>query len=428
MPTAIFDMVVEHRLINQMEKFDYLIIGGGIAGTAAAETIRQNDAEGNIAIVSDEPHRLYARINLSKANFFLGRLPPDLIWLKKESWYGETGVRFLGGRRAVFVDHSKKELLLEDGEKIGYGKLLLAIGAEPNKLETAGSTKAGVFHLRTLDDARLIIAASKSAKQAVIVGGGFIGFEMCEMLELAGVEVTLVIRESYYWEFLLDKSSGQMIETALEGGEIRILKNGGVKEIGGEGGVEEVVLESGEKFPCQMVVVGVGIHTPAEWLKSSGIETAKGVVANEYLETSAPDVWAAGDAAEFSDTFIGERVQLGNWANAQTQGRVAGRNMTGRKIPFRLVSSYTTRGFGLSIAFVGDVRPLNDRQIIPRGSPEIGSYARLLLKNGELVGATLINRTQELGIISRLIEKDVDLAGREKELGSPETDLRKFLR
>ena len=148
---------------------------------------------------------------------------------------------------------------------------------------------------------------------------------------------------------------------------------------------------------------------------------------NEYLETNAPDVWAAGDAAEVEDLLLKEKIQLGNWTNAQMQGRIAGKNMTGEKAPFRLVSSYTTRGFGLSIAFGGDVRPLDNRRIIPRGSSAINSYARLILRGNAIIGATLINRTQELGIISRLIEKNVNLAGREEELCNPQVDLRKLL-
>ena len=188
-----------------MEKnVDYLIIGGGIAGTTAAETIRELDASGTIAIVSDEPYRLYSRIMLSKPNFFLEKIPFDQVWLKKDEWYAEKRVELLSGRKAVGMGVPKKILTLDNGEKINFKKMLLAIGGCARKWNVQGTEKKGVFYLRTLDDAKSIIAAVKSAKQAVAIGGGFVSFEMCEMLRLAGVGVTLVIRESYYWEPLLE--------------------------------------------------------------------------------------------------------------------------------------------------------------------------------------------------------------------------------
>lgn len=420
----------------EASKFDYLIIGGGIAGTTAAETIRGHDPSGSIGIVSDEPHRLYSRIMLSKPNFFLGKISFDQIWLKKEAWYGENKIEFIAGKKAVGLDPVKKIIRLDNGQDIGYQKLLVATGGCPRLWPIPGTDKQGVFYLQTLDDAKAIIAAMKSAKKAVAVGGGFISFEICEMLRMAGIEVTLVMRESYYWEPLLDQAAGGIIEKAIGQGGVKVIKNSEVEKVEGGDRVCEVVTKDGKRIECDMIITGIGVYCDTEWLRPSGLAIGRGILTNEYLETNLPEVFAAGDAAEFKDIILGHRIQLGNWVNAQSQGRAAGNNMTvsidklgtRRPKPFKMVSFYTTQGFGITIAFAGDVRPSQDRIIITRGSPESGSYGRIIIKDGEIVGTTLINRTQELWAISKLIESDAKVDGLEKELTDPSFELKQLLR
>lgn len=410
-----------------MQEVKYLVIGGGIAGTTAAETIRAKDSRGSIAIVSDEPHRLYSRILLSKPNFFLERIPFEQIWLKREEWYRENKIELLAGRKAIRLEPQKRIVELDDGQKLTYEKLLLAIGGCARQWGITGSEKEGVFYLRTLDDAKNIIAAVKKAGRAVCIGGGFVSFEMCEMLKLASLDVTLILRESHYWEPLLDETSGKLIEEAMQKGGVKILRNAEVKEVLGKEKVEGAILKDGTRLSCDMIIVGIGVFCPFDWLKPSGLDVNRGIIANEYLETNLQDVWTAGDAAEFMDLTLGERVQLGNWVNAQMQGKIAGLNMAGGHEPFRMVSFYTAQGFGITIAFAGDVRVMPDRLIINRGSREPGSYGRIITKGGEIIGATLINRTKELGVISKLIEKDTKISGREKELGDNDFDLNTLL-
>lgn len=426
----------ERRRMN-MEKLKYLIIGGGVAGTTAAETVRQKDPTGSVAIISDEPYRLYSRIMLSKPNFFLEKIPFEQIWLKSDAWYKENKIDFLGGKKAAALEPSKKILRLDDNTELGYEKLLLATGACPRPWKTVGSDKSGIFYLRTLDDGKAIIKAIKSAKRAVTIGGGFISFEISDLLRQAGIDVALIIRESHYWEPILDETSGRMIEKALEKGGVKIIRNSEVQEVLGDKAVKGVILKDGTEIPCEMIVCGIGVVCSVDWLKESGIKSNRGILANEYLETNLPDVWVAGDAAEFNDLILEEVVQLGNWVNAQEQGRIAGLNMTGSKEPFKFVSFYTTQGFGISIAFVGDVRPGESlprkaegetaRKIITRGSSDINSYAQLIVMGEELIGATLINRTQELGLITKLIENNIDVSMKDKELSDPNFDLNLLL-
>lgn len=417
---------------------DYLIIGGGVAGTTAAETIRSRDKAGSIAVVSSEPYRLYSRIVLSKPNFFLEKIPFDQIWLKTEAWYGDNHIELLAGRRAAALNLNQKAVTLDDGTVIRYEKLLLALGAEARRCDVSGSDKRGVLYLRTLDDAKAIMAQIKIAKRtaasagraprAVAIGSGFISFETCDMMRLAGLEVGLVLRESHYWEPILDQPSGQMIEAALEQGGVKLFRNTEVSAVNGDDAVTGVTLQDGTEIPCELVIVGIGVVCPFAWLQVGGVAVSRGILANEYLETNVPDVWVAGDAAEFTDKIVGDRVQLGNWVNAQMQGRLAGLNMLGDRAPFQMVSFYTTQGFGITIAFTGDVRLLEGRRVIVRGSPELGWYVRLIVKDGEVVGATLINRTPEIGVISKTIEQNVNIAGKEAQLEDPAFDLKELLR
>ena len=407
-----------------MERYKYLIIGGGVAGITAAEFIRLNDEEGTIAMVSDEPCLFYSRLMLSKPAFFLGKVPFENVWLKKQEWYDEKKINYISGKKAVKLEAKAKIVTLDDGQQLSYDKLLLALGTEARRWTVPGADKQGVHYLRDLNEGKGIIAGIKTAKKGITIGGGFISFEMAELLKLAGLETTTIIRESYYWEPLLDETSGKMIEAALTKNGIKVIKNTEVREVIGDDKVAGVTLKDGTKLDCDLVICGLGTLTDLDWLKKAGLKTNRGILANEYLETNLSDVWTAGDVAEFNDLILGATVQLGNWANAREHGRISGLNMVGKKEPFKFVSFYTTQALGMSVTFVGEVRPSEGKKIITRGLAEINSHARILVLNGKISGATLINRTSELNAISKLIEQNFRVAGHEAELGDPSFDLK----
>ena len=410
-----------------MGKIKYLIIGGGVAGTTAAETIRQNDPTGSCMIVSDEPYRLYSRIMLSKPNFFLEKIPFDRIWLKTEEWYTQNNITLTTGKKATKLDPQKKTITLDDGTEVAYEKLLLATGTCVRPWSIPGSDKEGVFYLRTLDHAKQIIAKVKSAKRAVVVGGGFIGFEMCDMLRLAHIETALLLRKERFWSSLLDKRSTDIIETALERGGVTILRNTEVREVKGDKATAGVILTDGTELPCDMIIVSIGAGDTLAWIRDTGVKTDRGIITNEYLATNLPDVWAAGDAAEFTDVIHGEQAQLSNWANAQEQGKIAAHNMCGKREQFRFVSSYVAQGFGITISFAGNVRVADDRSIVGRGVTDGPSWSRIILKNGKIVGATIINNIKEVVAITKLIEKGDDMKQNEQKLADPLYNLTSLL-
>jgi len=410
-----------------MQNFKYLIIGGGVAGVTAAETIRQNDPSGTIGIVSDEPYLLYSRVMLSKPNFFLGKVPFNQVWLKGEEWYKNNNISFLGGKTVNSLDSVGKKIGLTDGSFISYEKLLIAIGTDTRKAAIVGADKKGVHYLRSLEDGKGIMENIKTAKNAVTVGGGFIGFEMADLMQLAGLKTTVVLREPYFWDPILDQASGLIIEKAMQKAGVEIIHTNEIVEITGGENVEGVVLKDGKKIACEVVIFGIGTVSHLDWVKAAGLKINRGIVADEFMSTGAQDVWTAGDITEYKDLLLEEYVQMGNWVSAHEQGRIAGLGMAGKPVALKFVSFYTTQGFGLSVAFVGDVSPGEDRAIISRVSGDANSLVRMFVVGKELVGATLINRVQEMGTISKLIEQNIDVSDKHSQLEDIEFDLKNLL-
>ncbi len=405
----------------------YLIVGGGVAGTTAAEVIRQHDPAASIVIVSDEPYRLYSRILLSKPAVFLGKAPPDQVFLKSDAWYQENAIDLVAGHAAVALDTARKVVTLDDGQVIHYGKLLLALGTNVIRWTIPGADLPGVHYLRTLQDAKGIMADVKNAKCAAVIGGGFVGFEMCEMLLLAGLETTLIIRERYFWEPVLDATSGHLIEAALEKGGVKIIRETLTEKVEGTTHVTALALDHGTTLPCDMVMVGIGTHSRVDWVQKAGITCDNNIVANEYLETNAPDVWTAGDVAEYHDVILDEPIHLGNWTNALMQGRVAGLNMLGQRQPYKLVSFYSAHGLGMAITFVGDTRLTEKTTVITRGPSDTNHYSRYIVRDDRIIGATMVNRTPDLPALTKIIENRISIKPFRQQLADPAFDLKTIL-
>jgi len=410
-----------------MSSYKYLIIGGGVAGTTAAETLRKNDPDGTIAIVSDEPYPLYSRVLLSKPGFLRGEQPIESAWLKKKEWYDENKIAFLGGISATALDGSAKQVTLSGGNVVLYEKLLIATGAHARKWPIPGADKKGLVYLRTLDDAKGIIEMLPVKKNAVIIGSGLVSFEIADILRSLGIGITLAMRERYFGEPVLSEREGKMLEKTLEEKGVKILRQTEVKEVLGEQEVSGLVLKDETKIDCDIVFCMIGIVLPNDWLKTSGIGIKRGVLANEFLETNIPDVWTAGDGTEFNDVVLKETELYGNWMNSRAQGETAAQNMLGQKKEFRLVSFQTSHGFGNALGFVGDSRVLPGRSEIFRIAPDGNSLTRFIVFGGRIIGATLINRMGEMGTIAKLIQNGTDISQKQKELEDPNFDIKNII-
>lgn len=397
-----------------MQHYKYVIIGGGIAGTTAGETIRKHDPEGGIAIVSDEPHNCYSRVLLSKPKWVLGEQPFENVWLKNDAWYEEQKIHLFKGIRATILDAGGKLITLSDGDVLSYEKLLLATGAHSRKWAVKGSDKKGIHYLRTLDDAKgLNEVAQGEPKRVVMVGSACVSFEIIEILHSRGFEITEIMREKYFFEPQLSQEEVAPIEKTLEENGVKIIREMEVEEVLGEEVVTGVRLSDGSEVPCDIILAFIGVDLPVEWIKNAGVGVHKGIYANQYLETNVPDVWTAGDTAEGWDSMLEETVIMGNWMSARLQGEVAGKNMTGMREAFEQVSFHSSHGFGYNIGWTGDVRSIvagKEREVIHIPTGKEGTHCRMIIANGRVVGGTTVNRPDLMSAITTLIKEKKDIS------------------
>lgn len=415
-----------------MDHVEYLIIGGGVAGTTAAEEIRRRDSGGTIMMIMEEPETLYSRVLLP--HYLRNERSLDELFFRKPEWYDAQRIRLRRGVRAASINGARRSVTLSTGEVAAGEKLLIASGGKVNTLTVPGGDLPGITYLRTIEDARLIKTLLADARRGIVVGGGFIGVEYAQTFVVAGLETTCVVRDPYFWSTVVGEHSGRLINVLLEDHGVRIFADAEVAEFRGRDRVESVLLKSGAEIAGDIVGVGVGIHMDLDHLRESGLKINRGVVTNEYLETETEHVWAAGDIAEFFDVIFNRAHQLGNWTNAQQQGRIAGQNMvagwgeTGRdRTPFATVSTYTISIFGVPFTFIGDPAIGPDVTLVERGSVESGRMARLHIRGNVLIGASLLNFARDRQAAVRLIEQKSPISIPQDELRNPDFTLDRLL-
>lgn len=410
----------------------YLILGAGAASSWAVRGIRQEDKDGTVTIVGKEPYRTYSLPLLSKG-FIQGRYPEDKIFTVKEDFYDTNNVSFINSNAATSLNTSSKTVELENGDKISYEKLLICTGGSPLKIKTPGSDIRRVYYLRTLDDAKKIKAAAGSANQAVVMGGSFIGIELAAALRELGLSVKLLMIEKYPWEGLVPQEIGSYFISLLQDNGVSVHPEEKVVEIHEENGLAKSVrTENGKSCTGDLFGIGAGITLNIDFINDSDIKTNKGICVDEFMRTNLPDVYAAGDVAEFKDLVLGTTHLTGHIESAQFQGRTAGRNMAGAHEAFSQVTAYDTEIFGTMLMFIGAC-DMGTEHII-RGS-ESQPQGLFSFKEGKLLGALLIKPGgKEIRAVRELIEladnsllyyKEVfsdsrgDLMGLLKELKDP---------
>lgn len=370
-----------------MKSFDYLIIGGGVAGHRAAEEIRKADPTGSVVIISDESHRLYSRVLLS--HVLHGKVPRERVFLVKPEWYAEQKIELISLRSVVQVDDKNSTVVLDDGAVLGFKKLLLASGGHVRKLALPNPNQ---LYFRTLDDADLIqnkIKGLRAGLPVSVIGSGFIALEFINLFAARGLKQDVWFRANRFWQRALNEQSSAFLENRMRNAGITLHLNASEPEIAH--GTSEAAL------------VGIGIGSPPSFsfLKGIGVKTGQGILTNEYLEASVPNIWAAGDVAEYRDVVVGRDVLVGNWMNADLQGRHAGRAMAGTRAPFRLVSSYATKLLDIHIISIGDPE-LSAADKVEVDQSGDGIIQRLY-RGGKLVGATLVNTAKERAELTKII-------------------------
>lgn len=325
-----------------------VIVGGGAAGFAAAERLRREQYQGAIVMISDDEALPVDRPNLSK-DYLAGKAPEDWLPLRKEGFYARNGIDLLLGTKVAGIDVRASELVLADGARVAFGKLLLATGAEPVRLTIPGASQPHVHTLRTLADSRRIIAQSGAARHAVVLGASFIGLEVAAALRTRGVEVHVVAPDERPMERVLGPQMGDFIRALHE-------ENGVVFHLGDTAasiGASEILLSSGTTLAADMIVAGIGVRPRVDLAERAGLATDRGVLVDAYLETSAPGIYAAGDIARWPDPHSGENIRVEHWVVAQRQGAAAALSMLGRRKKFTDVPFFWSQHYDIPINYVG---------------------------------------------------------------------------
>ncbi len=409
--------------------YHYCIIGGGIAGVTAAETIRERDRVGKIAVVSDETHLLYSRVLLPA--YVKGDIEQSRLGLRTILDFEKKDIALFFGRKAVRVLPDEKSVLLDDQTHLSFDKLLIASGRTPRQWLVESGDKKGIFRLHTIDDAETIKRALPDVRRAVVVGDKFIALEFLEIFRRAGVPTTLISKNKNMFGSLLDSPGVRILHEHVQSKKVELVFEDEIVSVEGGERVERVLTKNGLSLPADAIGVGIGLKRNFDFLDNSGVHVGEsGVVTNSFLETNIPGIYAAGDIAEYEDVIVGGSHVSGNWAGAFLQGKIAGVNMYAKtqdeRKEFKFVPFYSIMNFGMNITLLGSSLP-DYTESVSRSVPLDQRYERFFLKDGQLVGAVLINSAHDKPVLAQLVEKRISLDDTKDKLSQMDFDLSTLL-
>ena len=331
-----------------------MIVGGGLAGASAVLGIRELDTAGEILLVGEESYLPYDRPPLSKKLWF-GKKKVEDIFLHDRAFYDKHAVTLALGATAARLDPDAKTLTTTRGETYGYGKLLLATGCKSRTLDIPGGDLDGICYFRSLDDYLHTREVAAEGKSAVVVGGGFIGSELAAALNICKLHVTMIFPGALLCDRVLPDYLGRAVQQRYAEKGVRILASDKPVSFGKNGGKFITRTGNGEAIESDIVIVGVGVIPEMELARSGGLEVGNGIVVNEYLETSRPDIYAAGDNAFFPYRALGQPMRIEHWDHALNQGKWAGRNMAGAHEPFTYQPYFFSDLFEFGYEATGEV-------------------------------------------------------------------------
>jgi NADPH-dependent 2,4-dienoyl-CoA reductase/sulfur reductase-like enzyme/nitrite reductase/ring-hydroxylating ferredoxin subunit len=365
-----------------------VIVGGGAAGLACANELRRLGHAGEILMLSADADPPCDRPNLSK-DYLAGSAPEEWIPLRSPEWYSDNRITLRLGTEVRSIDTRQRTVATSIGEPIAYDRLLLATGAEPRRLDGRGFDGERVLTLRSLGDARVLAARAKPGAHAAIIGSSFIGLEAAAALRSRGVEVDIVSPEHVPFERVFGAEIGTFLQRLHEDKGVRFHLNTVAAAL--DGGT--LALANGKSLPADFVLLAVGVSPRTALAQAAGLEVEGGVLVDEFLETSAPGVFAAGDIAAYPDPATGERIRIEHWAVALRQGQTAAANMLGLRRPFRAAPFFWTEQYGLSVRYVGHARDWDEVRV-DGDIGEDGFLARYFAQGTHRASAS-VNRDRE---------------------------------
>lgn len=398
----------------------YVLIGGGLASATAAETIRQYDLKGEILIVGSEKHPPYHRPPLSKEYLRGEASAEDVLLIKPEDWYAENAVTLLTGTKATGANTKTKTITLDNGDAVSYEKLLVATGSSPKTLDIPGADGPNVRTLRTWDDSDALNA--HLGQKIVLVGGGYIGVEVAADYLTKGGQATIVEPTGHLWSKFASPEYGAFLKKKMEAAGAEVILGEEVTEITPSG----VKTKSGREIGGDIVLVGIGVKPNLEFAQASGLdvdEKKNGVLVNEFLQSSASDVYAAGDVAGFQDPVLGKQWRVEHWNNALWHGEIAGANMAGQKIAYDHVPNFFSDELDIHFELFGD--PQGGHGGLFHGDPDSNRFDELYLDdNNRVVMVISVNPPQELyDTLGKLPRVKPDVDDLKDEIKSADFDL-----
>lgn len=375
--------------------FDVVIVGAGHGGAQAAVSLRTQKFDGTIAIIGDEPELPYERPPLSK-EYFAGEKSFDRILLRPEKYWLEREIQMMLGQKVVSVDAAAHQITTDKGEVIGYGKLIWATGGAPRPLPLAGGDLAGVQGVRTRFDADQMKAASQTAENIVVIGGGYIGLEAAAVLSKAGKKVVLLEALDRVLARVAGESLSRFYEEEHRRNGVDLRLNVRIEALEGDeqGHVRGVRLAGGERLPADLVIVGIGIIPAVEPLIAAGAEGGNGVLVNGLCQTSLDDIYAIGDCAAHANDFAeGTVIRLESVQNANDQAAVVAKHILGQEAPYQAVPWFWSNQYDLKLQTVG--LSTGHDQAILRGDLENRSFSVIYLKQGRVIALDCVNATKD---------------------------------
>ena len=375
-----------------MDDFELVIIGGGLASARAIKSYRQAGGGGRILLVSKDSALPYHRPPLSK-RYLRGEAKAEDTLVEPENFYLTNDVDLLLATTVARVDSRKSEVELADGRRQRFRKLLIASGAQPRRLECPGAGLPGVFSLRTLADAAAIRDAAGHAREALVIGGGFIGMEVGASLRQLGLEVTLVNRASGLFRALGAPELEHDVAEFFADNKVGLLLPDEVAAFRGRSHVDSIETRMGRTLATDFAVAGIGVEPVVDFLAGSGVEVGNGVLVNQRFETSVPGIYAVGDVANFYDPLYSRHRRIEHWSNANYQGAEVGRILAGASGGYDTVSTFFSEIFDLTVKVFGDLSEHDE--LIVRGSIPECDLLGFYLQRGRLIATLVVGQDKE---------------------------------
>ena len=396
-----------------------VIIGAGHAAGQAAASLRQAKYEGDITIIGDEAHIPYQRPPLSKA-YLKGDQGADKIYLRAESFYTDRDIAMKLNTSATGIDTQSKTVALSTGETLDYNHLLISTGSRPRKLNIEGSDLPGIHYLRTMDDVDGLRDGMQPDANLVIVGGGYIGLEVAAVGRELGLNVHVLEMEKRILQRVTTPEMSAYYHQLHEGRGVNIHTSTTVTGFAGDGKVEEVICGD-QRFPADIVIVGIGVIPNTELAEAAGIHCDNGIVVDDHCRTSDPHVYAAGDCTNHPNPLLDRRLRLESVPNAMDQARVSTANMLGDDKAYAAIPWFWSDQYELKLQMVGFSAD-GDTQVL-RGDMASNAFAVFYMKDGKVVAADAVNSPKEFMLCKQLVGKNAD----PEVLADPETDLKALL-